>query len=152
VRQPGVIFGGVDTVVIHTDGASRGNPGPAAIGAVLAAPDGHILSEFGDALDPTTNNVAEYMAVIRALERAAELGARRVHCRMDSQLVVRQLNGAYRVKHASMLTLYRRVLELVQCFYEVAFAHVPRHENTKADQLANLALDGAKRTRHPADA
>ncbi len=132
-----------ETVVVHTDGASRGNPGPAAIGVVIAEPSGRVLLEFGEALAPTTNNVAEYTAVIRALERALELGARRVQVQMDSQLVVRQLNGSYRVKHADMLPLYRRVLELIQRFDEVTFAHVPREQNTEADRLANAALDRA---------
>lgn len=130
-----------ETVLVHTDGASRGNPGPAAIGVVIAEPSGRVLLEFGEALSPTTNNVAEYTAVIRALERALELGARRVQVQMDSQLVVRQLNGSYRVKHPDMLPLYRRVLELIQRFDEVTFAHVPREENTEADRLANAALD-----------
>lgn len=137
---------GVDSVVIHTDGASRGNPGPAAIGVVIQDPNGRVLAEFGEALSPTTNNVAEYTAVIRALERAAELGARRVECKMDSQLVVRQLNGSYRVKHADMLPLYRRVLELIQRFDQVTFEHVPREENAEADRLANQALDGGGET------
>ncbi len=128
-------------LVIHTDGASRGNPGPAAIGVVITEPSGRVLVEFGEALKTATNNVAEYTAVIRALERALELGARRVDCRLDSQLVVRQLNGSYRVKHAEMLPLYRRVLELVQRFEHVSFTHVPREENAEADRLANLALD-----------
>ncbi len=128
-------------VVVHTDGASRGNPGPAAIGVVIAEPSGRVLLEFGEALAPTTNNVAEYTAVIRALERALELGARRVQVMMDSQLVVRQLNGSYRVKHPEMLPLYRRVLELIQRFDEVTFTHVPREQNAEADRLANAALD-----------
>ncbi len=131
-----------DAVVIHTDGASRGNPGPAAIGVVIAEPSGRVLAEFGEALPNTTNNVAEYTAVIRALERARALGARRVQCLMDSQLVVRQLNGQYRVKHPDMLPLYRRVLELIQEYDEVTFAHVPRELNAEADRLANQALDG----------
>jgi ribonuclease HI len=131
----------IQSVVIHTDGASRGNPGPAAIGVVITDPDGLVLVEMGEALAPTTNNVAEYTAVIRALERAAQLGAKRVQVRMDSQLVVRQLNGSYRVKHADMLPLYRRVLELIKGFDEVTFEHVPREQNVEADRLANLALD-----------
>lgn len=133
---------GVESVVIHTDGASRGNPGPASIGVVIAGQDGRVLVEFGEALQPTTNNVAEYTAVVRALERAAGLGARRVRMMMDSQLVVRQLNGSYRVKHADMIPLYRRVLELIQRFDSVTFEHVPREQNVEADRLANQALDG----------
>lgn len=131
-----------ESVVVHTDGASRGNPGPASIGVVIARPDGKVLLELGEALGTTTNNVAEYTAVIRALERAAELGAKRVRVMMDSQLVVRQLNGSYRVKHAEMIPLYRRVLELIQRFESVTFEHVPREENLEADRLANQALDG----------
>lgn len=130
------------SVVVHTDGASRGNPGPASIGVVIAGVDGRVLAEFGEALRPTTNNVAEYTAVIRALERAAELGARAVRVMMDSQLVVRQLNGSYRVKHPEMVPLYRRVLELIQRFDDVTFEHVPREQNVEADRLANQALDG----------
>jgi ribonuclease HI len=131
----------VEDVIVHTDGASRGNPGPAAIGVVIQDRDGRILDELGEAMPPTTNNVAEYTAVIRALEHARALGARRVRCLMDSQLVVRQLNGEYKVKHPAMLPLYRRVLELIQQFDEVTFAHVPRELNTEADRLANEALD-----------
>jgi len=133
---------GAESVVVHTDGASRGNPGPASIGVVIAGQDGRVLVEFGEALRPTTNNVAEYTAVVRALERAAELGARRVRMMMDSQLVVRQLNGSYRVKHADMIPLYRRVLDLIQRFETVTFEHVPRERNVEADRLANQALDG----------
>jgi ribonuclease HI len=133
---------GPESVVIHTDGASRGNPGPASIGVVIAGQGGRVLVEFGEALQPTTNNVAEYTAVVRALERAAELGARRVRMMMDSQLVVRQLNGSYRVKHADMIPLYRRVLDLIQKFDSVTFEHVPREQNVEADRLANQALDG----------
>ncbi|HEY0493087.1 MAG TPA: ribonuclease HI family protein [Candidatus Dormibacteraeota bacterium] len=133
---------GAESVVIHTDGASRGNPGPASIGVVITDEAGRVLLELGEALRPTTNNVAEYTAVVRALERAAELGARRVRMMMDSQLVVRQLNGSYRVKHADMIPLYRRVLELIQGFDSVTFEHVPREENVEADRLANQALDG----------
>ena len=132
---------GLTEVIVHTDGASRGNPGPAAIGVVIQDPQGRVLLELGEALQRTTNNVAEYTAVIRALERARELGARRVRCLMDSQLVVRQLNGSYKVKHADMLPLYRRVLELVQAFDDVTFSHVPREMNAEADRLANSALD-----------
>lgn len=133
---------GAESVVVHTDGASRGNPGPASIGVVIAGQDGRVLIEFGEALRPTTNNVAEYTAVVRALERAAELGARRVRVLMDSQLVVRQLNGSYRVKHPDMIPLYRRVLDLIQRFESVTFEHVPREQNVEADRLANQALDG----------
>ncbi len=133
---------GVESVVVHTDGASRGNPGPASIGVVIAREDGRVLLELGEALGETTNNVAEYTAVIRALERAAEMGTRRVRVMMDSQLVVRQLNGSYRVKHAEMIPLYRRVLALIQKFDAVTFEHVPREENSEADRLANQALDG----------
>lgn len=140
------IRGDLDSVVIHTDGASRGNPGPAAIGVVIADPDGRVLVEFGEALAPTTNNVAEYTAVVRALERAAEFRPRRVQVMMDSQLVVRQLNGSYRVKHRDMLPLYRKVLELIQRFEQVSFEHVPREENVEADRLANQALDGGTET------
>jgi len=141
---PPDLAGALDTVVVHTDGASRGNPGPAAIGVVITEPSGRLLAELSEALRPTTNNVAEYTAVIRGLERARALGARRVRCLLDSELVVRQLNGSYRVKHRDMLPLYRRVLELIQQFEDVTFAHVPRDQNAEADRLANQALDRVK--------
>lgn len=141
----------VTEVIVHTDGASRGNPGPAAIGVVITDRQGRVLLELGEALPRTTNNVAEYTAVIRALERARELGARRVQCLMDSQLVVRQLNGSYKVKHADMLPLYRRVLELVQQFEDVTFTHVPRELNAEADRLANVALDSRAPTAQPTE-
>ncbi len=132
---------GAPTVILHTDGAARGNPGPAAIGVLIQEPSGRVLVELGEAIPRSTNNVAEYTAVIRGLERAHRLGARRVECLMDSQLVVHQLNGAYRVRHPGLLPLYRRILELVQRFESVTFAHVPREQNAAADRLANLALD-----------
>jgi ribonuclease HI len=104
--------------------------------------NGRVLVELGEALaERATNNVAEYTAVVRALERAHQMGARRVRCLMDSQLVVRQLNGEYKVKHADMIPLYRRVLELIQKFDDVTFSHVPREMNAEADRLANEALD-----------
>jgi ribonuclease HI len=131
-----------ETVLVHTDGASRGNPGPASIGVVISDTNGRVLLELGEALpERTTNNVAEYTAVIRALERAEQMGARKVRCLMDSQLVVRQLNGEYKVKHADMIPLYRKVLDLIQRFDDVTFAHVPREMNAEADRLANQALD-----------
>ena len=99
-------------VFIRTDGASKGNPGPSSIGVVISDPAGTLITAFAERLPATTNNVAEYTALIRALEEARRLGARTVHCLMDSQLVAHQLNGRYRVKHPTVRELHRQVVEL----------------------------------------
>ena len=130
-----------DSVVVYTDGAARGNPGPAGAGAVVATRDGEILAEIAEPLGDTTNNVAEYTAAIRGLERAAALGATRVELRTDSQLLVHQLSGRYRVKAPHLQPLFARVRELAASFERVRFVHVPREMNTHADRLANVAVD-----------
>jgi len=132
-----------ETWVVYTDGASRGNPGPASIGAVVIDPTGQIRREISETLGVTTNNVAEYKALIAALEAALELGARRAEVRMDSELIVRQMTGQYRVKNPGMIPLFTRVLALRRQFDNVDFQHVPRAQNKLADALANRALDAA---------
>jgi probable phosphoglycerate mutase len=127
--------------VTYSDGASRGNPGLASYGAVVIDPTGQVLREISVALGVTTNNVAEYRGLIAALEAALELGARRVEARMDSELLVRQAIGRYRVKNPGLLPLYKQVLALRDRFERVVFAHVPRALNKHADALANRALD-----------
>ena len=132
-------------LVLHTDGGSRGNPGPAAIGVLVEVEKGgesEVIGEIGERIGVASNNVAEYRAIIRGLEEAARLGADRVTCMLDSQLVVEQLNGRYRVKHVDMIPLHRRVRELGGAFAEVTFHHVRREQNTEADRLVNAALDG----------
>jgi ribonuclease H / adenosylcobalamin/alpha-ribazole phosphatase len=128
-------------VIINCDGAARGNPGPAGAGAVVVAPDGTVLAEVAEGLGETTNNVAEYTAAIRGLEEAARLGALRVLLRSDSQLLINQLNGRYRVKTAHLVPLHRRIRDLVSSFERVTFEHVPRAQNAEADRLANVGVD-----------
>ncbi len=129
------------TWVIYSDGASRGNPGPAALGAVVLDPAGVVKHEASEALGITTNNVAEYRGLIAGLEAALELGARRIEVRMDSELIVRQVIGRYRVKSPALVPYYKQVLGLRARFDEAVFLHVPREQNKHADALANRALD-----------
>lgn len=130
-------------VQLHTDGASRGNPGPAALGAVITDADGRVLRELSEYLGTRTNNFAEYRALLRGLETARALGAQVVHCFLDSQLVVRQLTGQYRVKHAQIRPLFEEVQRLARTFRHVTYTHVLRADNAAADALANQALDEA---------
>lgn len=129
---------------VHTlfcDGASRGNPGPSSIGAVIYDPTGEPVAEVSDSIGFTTNNVAEYKALIAGLEAARELEIDRLDVRLDSQLLVRQVTGVYRVKAEGLKPLARRAVELLGEFVEVDVDHVPREQNTVADALANKALD-----------
>jgi len=129
------------TWVTYSDGASRGNPGLASYGAVVIDPKGSVVHEASEPLGVATNNVAEYRGLIAALEAALALGARRVEARMDSELLVRQAIGRYRVKNPGLIPLHNRVLNLRGRFDEVVFRHVPRTQNKHADALANRALD-----------
>jgi len=128
-------------VIVACDGASRGNPGPAGAGAQITDPDGVVLAEVTEGLGEATNNVAEYTAVIRGLERALELGAGSVLLRSDSQLLINQLTGRYRVKSPHLQPLYRRVRELAAGFDSIEYEHVRRERNTEADRLANQGVD-----------
>jgi ribonuclease HI len=131
-----------DPFILYCDGASRGNPGPASIGAVLYAPsDREPVAEISEAIGVTTNNVAEYRALEAGLQRASELGVRRLRVRLDSQLLVKQLSGEYRVKSAGLKPLYASVCRLIEGFDAVEVSHVRRESNTVADALANEALD-----------
>ena len=135
---------GPDEVAIYFDGGSRGNPGPAAIGAVVFDVTGEppaVLASVSEAIGVTTNNVAEYRALVAALEAAREFPARRVRVRADSQLIVRQLEGRYRVKQAHLRPYYERARELLSEYEDVELTHVPREQNTEADALVNAALD-----------
>jgi ribonuclease HI len=135
----------VTHLVIHTDGGSRGNPGPAAIGVVVEVErdgEAEVIQEIAERIGVASNNVAEYRAIIRGLEAAAQLGAGAVSFLLDSQLVVEQLNGNYKVKHPDMKPLHARVRELVAAFPLVTFQHVRREQNQEADRLVNAALDG----------
>lgn len=125
-------------LVAFTDGASSGNPGPSGLGVALYR-DGFRVEEFSEYIGIATNNIAEYTAVIRALEAAHQMGERRVHIKTDSQLVVRQLTGEYRVKDPELKQLKRRIDKL--CFgLEVQFEHIPREKNGEADALSKAAV------------
>ncbi|HEV8563695.1 MAG TPA: ribonuclease HI family protein [Actinomycetota bacterium] len=123
------------------DGAARGNPGPAGIGVLLETPEGEVVDEIAEGIGETTNNVAEYTAALRGLRRAAERGARDVVLRSDSNLLVRQLEGSYRVKADHLKPLHAAVLAEARRFERIRFEHVPRERNTEADRLANAGVD-----------
>ncbi|HEY33250.1 MAG TPA: ribonuclease HI family protein [Dehalococcoidia bacterium] len=129
-----------DRVIINADGASRHNPGPAAIGATIKDEQGRLLASISRRIGRATNNQAEYQALIDALEKAVGLGARQVDIRLDSELVVRQMQGRYRVKNAALRPLYLRVGELLSQFEGSTITNVPREQNAEADRLANKAL------------
>ena len=128
-------------LTVSCDGAARGNPGPAGIGVQITDAGGSVLAELAEGLGETTNNVAEYTAAIRGLKRAHELGATRVLLRSDSQLLINQLTGRYRVKSPHLQPLYLQVRELAGSFDDVRFEHVPRERNTEPDRLANQGVD-----------
>jgi ribonuclease HI len=129
-------------LVVHVDGGARGNPGPAAIGVVVSEPDGTVIDELGEPIGVATNNVAEYKALIRGLERARALGADEIEIVNDSELVARQLTGAYKVKHPAMKPLYLDAMEALRGFGRWRIRTVPRAQNAHADELVNAALDG----------
>ncbi len=130
----------VKRVVIHSDGASQGNPGLAAIGATIKDEQGKLIARISQRIGRTTNNQAEYRAIIAALEEAARLGARQVELNSDSELVVRQIKGEYRVRKATLKPLYQRVKQLQSSLESFTIHHVPRQQNIEADRLANKAL------------
>ncbi|WP_158885503.1 bifunctional RNase H/acid phosphatase [Amycolatopsis anabasis] len=131
-------------VVVEADGGSRGNPGPAGYGAVVKdAATGEVLAERQDALGVATNNVAEYSGLIAGLRAAAELGASTVDVRMDSKLVVEQMSGRWKIKHAALQPLAQEARELAAGFGRVRYEWIPRAENAHADRLANQAMDAA---------
>jgi ribonuclease HI len=125
------------------DGGARGNPGPAAAAAVVSSPDGETLAERTELLGPQTNNVAEYRALLLGLATAKELGADEVEVVGDSELVAKQLTGAYKVKHAAMKPLHAQASEALRGFGSWSIRTVPRAQNAHADELVNRALDGA---------
>lgn len=128
-------------LIIYTDGGARGNPGPAGIGAVLYDENRQPVAEISRYLGVTTNNQAEYRALIAAFEKAAELGATDLDCYLDSELVVRQLNHEYKVKNKDLAPLFLTLHNLSFKFSRIRFQHVPREENREADRLANEAMD-----------
>ena len=130
-------------LVVHVDGGARGNPGPAAAAAVVSTPGGDVLDEASQTLGVVTNNVAEYRGLLLGLERARALGATEVEVVNDSELVARQVNGEYKVKHPDMKPLHAQALAALDGFERWAVRSVPRAQNAAADALVNQALDAA---------
>jgi len=128
-------------VRIWVDGASRGNPGPAAIGALIKDGQDRLIARISQRIGTTTNNQAEYRAIIAALEKAISLGFKQIEVNSDSELVVRQINGIYRVKKAALKPLYQQVKQLQGLLEGFTINHIPRQQNIEADKLANIALD-----------
>ena len=130
----------IKRVVIFTDGVSQGNPGPVAIGATIKDEQGSLITSISQGIGRATNNQAEYRAIIAALENAISLGANQVEMRSDSELVVRQINGQYRVKKASLKPLYQKVKRLQSQLEAFTITHIRRQQNREANNLANMAL------------
>ncbi len=130
-------------LVVHVDGGSRGNPGPAAAGAVVSTPEGDVVDRLGEAIGIATNNVAEYRGLLLGVRRAAELGASEVEVVNDSELVAKQVNGQYKVKHADMKPLHAESLQALAAFDRWTVRSVPRAQNADADALVNQTLDSA---------
>ena len=130
-------------VVVNVDGGSRGNPGPAAVAAVATEPDGEVLAERSERIGKATNNVAEYRALLLGIELARELGADEVELVGDSQLIVRQVQGEYKVKQEHLRPLRDEVMRALDGFGSWSIRHVKRGENERADELLNEALDSA---------
>jgi len=128
-------------LILYTDGGSRGNPGPAAIGAIIQDESGRVLHKVARAIGRATNNQAEYRALILGLEEAAKLGVTQLEVRMDSELIVKHLNGQYRVRDAGLQPLHKRASELLRKFPLVTIKHIPREANKRADALVNEVLD-----------
>ena len=131
-------------VVVHVDGGSRGNPGPAAAAAVVSTPDGDVIDEASEYLGRATNNVAEYRGLLLGLDRAKALGATEIELYNDSELVAHQINGRYKVKHPDMKPLYLDAMERLRGFGRWRVKSVPRAQNAAADALVNQALDAAR--------
>ncbi len=127
--------------LLFTDGAARGNPGPAGAGAVIISPDGHIVAKVGKFLGEETNNVAEYMGLLIGLKRAKAMGIKELDVLADSELMVKQLNGDYAVKAEHLKPLFDEAKALLKHFGDVEIRHIPREENEQADAMSNRAID-----------
>lgn len=134
----------VHKVTIYTDGAARGNPGPAAIGATIKDETGNLITSVSRRIGITTNNQAEYRAIITALDKAVSLGAKQVMVKSDSELAVNQINGRYKIKNAGLRPLYQEVVKLTGALESFKITYIPRARNSEADALANKALDSAR--------
>jgi ribonuclease HI len=126
---------------LYCDGASRGNPGPAGAGAVIVSPEGHIVAKVGKFLGEETNNVAEYMGLILGLKRAKAMGIKELEVLADSELVVKQVKGEYAVKAEHLAPLHAEAVALFKAFDQIEIRHIPREENTAADEMSNRAID-----------
>ncbi len=126
---------------LWSDGACRGNPGLAGVGAIIKGVDGKVLATVSEFIGKTTNNVAEYRALIRGAEAAKQAGVTVIEVRADSQLMIEQLKGNYAVKNEGLKVLYKEAKQVLQGFQRVVLQHVPRAENAEADELANLGID-----------
>lgn len=131
-------------VIVHVDGGARGNPGPAAAACLLSSPDGEILLRDSELLGTATNNVAEYRALLLGLRRASELGAQEVEVVGDSELIAKQVQGIYKVKHPAMRPLHLEAMAALRGFAKWSIRTVPRAQNAEADALVNAALDGGR--------
>jgi ribonuclease HI len=131
-------------VIVHVDGGARGNPGPAAAACVITSPEGERLGERAQLLGIATNNVAEYRALLLGLESARELGAREVEVVGDSELIAKQVQGHYKVKHEALRPLHREAMNVLRAFDRWSIRTVPRARNADADALVNAALDEAR--------
>jgi ribonuclease HI len=132
----------VSRLTVNVDGGARGNPGPAAIGVVVSGAGGEVLEERGERIGRATNNVAEYRALLRGIERAAALGASELELIGDSELIVRQVKGEYKVKDAALRELHAEAKRALAGFERWSIRHVRREQNAEADRLVNEALDG----------
>lgn len=130
-------------LIVHTDGGARGNPGPAGIGAVLRMENGAVLAEISEYIGKTTNNQAEYKALLAAIRKAKEFNPDEVCFYLDSELVVKQLNREYKVKNQELAPLFMEICDNARCFKKVTFIHIKRELNKDADRLANEAMDRA---------
>lgn len=131
-------------LITYTDGGARGNPGPAAIGVVIKdGVSGKTIEAYGRYIGETTNNQAEYQALVAALESAIKLGATEVHCFLDSELVVKQMNREYRVRDVALQTHFTKIWNMAQTLKSCVFTHVPRAKNKEADAEVNKAIDAA---------
>ena len=131
-------------IVTYIDGGARGNPGPAGYGVSIQSPDGDVIAELHGPLGIATNNVAEYNGLLAALQWAIDHDARRVHVRADSELLVKQMRGEYKVKNAGLQSLYVRARLLAAQLDDVRFEHVRRELNKEADRLSNVGMDEAE--------
>ena len=135
----------MNKAIIFTDGGARGNPGPAGIGAVIYDEHKKVVAEISEFLGVATNNQAEYKALVAAFRKAADLGVKELECYLDSELVVKQLKGEYRVKDKDLALLFLDIHNLSLSFKSISYTHIPRERNKEADRLANEAMDRGTR-------